>query len=91
MGNIAALYKIPWALPALLALVLALVLGCAGGSGRAQSSAAESASQSLPRVSNQVGDRIIPFTLRLADGGTVTSGELLSQDRATFLLFFKVN
>ena len=91
MSNIAALHKIPWALPAVVALVLAFALGCGGSSGPAQSSAQALASQSLPRVGSQIGDRIIPFTLRLADGGVVTSDELLSQNRPTFLLFFKVN
>ena len=37
----------------------------------------------------QVGDRIKPFTLRMADGTTLTSNDLLSRNRPTFLFFFK--
>ena len=46
---------------------------------------------SAPSVSvgNQVGDRITPFTLRLVDGSTLTSGDLLSRNRPTLLFFFK--
>jgi cytochrome oxidase Cu insertion factor (SCO1/SenC/PrrC family) len=91
MSNVAIFRKILWALPALVALALAFALGCGSSSGPARGSAAASASQSLPRVGNQVGNRIIPFTLRLADGSVVTSAELVNQNRATFLLFWKVN
>ncbi len=44
---------------------------------------------SLPPVGNQVGDSIIPFTLRLSDGSTVTSGDLLNENRPTLIFFFK--
>ena len=40
-------------------------------------------------VGNKVGDRIIPFTVRLIDGSTVTSDELLSQGQPVFVFFFK--
>jgi len=82
-------YKILWAVPALLALGLLFALGCGTSSQPGQSSAPTSASLSLPQMGNQVGNQILPFTLRLADGSIVMSGDLVSQKRPTFLLFYK--
>ena len=76
-------FKVRWALLPLLTLALALALGC----GR--SSAPQAASGSLPSVGSQVGDLILPFTVRLLDGSTVRSDELLSQGQPTFIFFFK--
>ena len=89
MRNVTS-YKTRWTLPALLAMALLFALGCSTGSQPAQSSALASGSQPSPQVGNQVGNQVIPFTLRLADGSMVTSAELASQNRPTFMLFFKV-
>jgi hypothetical protein len=81
--------KTLWGIPALLALALVFALGCGASSEPAKSSAAGSASLSLPQMGTQVGNQILPFTLRLADGSIVMSGDLVSQKRPTFLLFYK--
>ncbi len=85
MNCIVPNYQFLWMRFPFLAVVLALVwtLGVGGSREPAQSS------QALPSVGNQVGERIPPFTLRLVDGSTVTSADLLSQNRPTFLLFYK--
>ncbi len=82
-------YRIRWALPALLTLALAFALGCGGSSAPAAKSQQQAASGSLPSVGSQVGDLILPFTVRLLDGSTVRSDELLSQGQPTFIFFFK--
>jgi hypothetical protein len=51
--------------------------------------ASVSAMAALPPMGTQVGNRLQPFTLRLVDGSTVTSTDLVNH-RPTFLLFFKV-
>ena len=72
-----------------LALWLVTALGC--GTSSAPSVAVKEVVVSAPltSVGIQVGDRITPFTLRLVDGSTLTSGDILSQNRPTFLFFFK--
>ena len=71
----------------LLAMILVLALGCGTSSDASQSTATDG--PALPAMGTQVGDRIHPFAMRLADGTTVTSASLLSRDRPTFLLYFK--
>ena len=90
MNHISRFSKSWWVLPALLSLVLVFALGCSASSQPAQSSALASGSQPSAQMGNQVGNQVIPFTLRLADGSLVTSAELASQNRPTFMLFFKV-
>ena len=72
-----------------LALWLLFTLGC--GTSSAPSVAVQEVVVSAPltSVGSQVGDRITPFTLRMVDGSTLTSGDLLSRNRPTFLFFFK--
>ena len=70
-------------------LALGFALGCATGSQPVSSAPAAPASVSTVSMGNQTGDLIRPFTLRLADGSTITSGDLLSQNRPTLLFFFK--
>ena len=89
MSNVISVRKSLWFSLPILAMALTLVLGCG-----ASSSPAETAGNVLPpsppvSVGIQVGDRITPFTLRLVDGTTLTSGDLLSRNRPTFLFFFK--
>ena len=76
-------------LPALLALALVFSLGCGSGNQPARGAAQASDGQALPAVGNQVGQRIVPFSLRLGDGSIVTSADLLDQKRPTFLIYFK--
>ena len=66
-------------------VVLSLLVTLGGGNSEAAQD-----SQTLPSMGHQVGERILPFTLRLVDGSTVTSADLLRQSRPTFLMFFKV-
>jgi hypothetical protein len=40
-------------------------------------------------IGNKVGERIPDFAITLVDGSTVTSGEILAQERPTFLFFFE--
>ena len=71
--------KFLWVLLALLTLPLALSLGCGAGDNPAQSAG--------PATGSEEGKRIVPFSLRLADGTIVTSTEILDRNRPTFLLF----
>ena len=80
--------KIWWPL-VLLALSLVAALGCGTSSKPAETSSSVVASVPLVSVGIQVGDRIKPFTLRMVDGSTLTSNDLLSRNRPTFLFFFK--
>ena len=89
MGIIVASPRIWWALLLGTVLVLLFSLGCGTASQPGSSGPAAPASASSVSAGNQVGDLIRPFTLRLADGNTVTSGDLLSQNRPTLLFFFK--
>ena len=73
----------------ILALALTLALGCGTSSAPAETGNSVVASAPPVAVGIQVGDRITPFTLRLVDGTTLTSGDLLSRNRPTFLFFFK--
>ena len=70
-------------------LCLLFTLGC--GNNSASSGAAKEvvAAAPLTSVGVQVGDRITAFTLRMADGSTLTSGDQLSRNRPTLLFFFK--
>ena len=81
--------RIRWPFFTLLALVLALAVACAGSSAPGAESQQQAAIGSLPSVGSQVGDLILPFTVRLLDGSTVRSDELLSQGQPTFIFFFK--
>ena len=90
MSSVTGFSKNLWGLPALLALVLAFALGCGASSPAVPSSASISAMAALPPIGNQVGNRIIPFTLRLMDGSLVSSADLVNNHRPTFILFFKV-
>ena len=65
------------------------ILGCGTSSQPAAAPPPVLAVDSLAQVGNQVGDRITPFTLRLEDGTTVTSSELLDENRPTLIFFFK--
>ena len=80
-----------WALllPLILVSALVLTVACGSNSKPVRSSAAVSNSASSVSVGNRVGNRIKPFTLRLVDGSTVTSADLLSQNQPTMLFFFK--
>jgi hypothetical protein len=40
-------------------------------------------------IGSNVGDRIPDFAIKLVDGSTVTSAELLAQRQPTFLFFFE--
>ncbi len=80
-------YRLFLFLPALL--ILALVMGCGTSSEPAQSGIPAPVSGSAVSLGSHVGDRIKPFALRLVDGSTVTSNDLLDQNRPTFLFFFK--
>ncbi len=82
-------FRIRWALLTLLTLALAFALGCGGSSAPAANSQQQAASGAIPSVGSQVGDLILPFTVRLLDGSTVRSDELLSQGQPTFVFFFK--
>ena len=82
-------YRIRWALLTLLTLALAFALGCGGGSAPAAKSQQQAVSGSIPSVGSEVGDLILPFAVRLLDGSTVRSDELLSQGQPTFVFFFK--
>lgn len=75
-----------WVLTLGLAMFLMLALGCGTSSEAGQGVAAEPV---LPAMGTQVGDRVHPFAMRLGDGTTVTSASLQTQDRPTFLLYFK--
>ena len=88
MRNVTS-YKTRWILPALLAVALLFVLGCGSASQPAPGAAQASDGQALPAVGNQVGQRIVPFSLRLGDGSIVTSADLLDQKRPTFLIYWK--
>ena len=81
--------KIWWALFPLLALGLVAALGCGTGSNPVETGGSVASSAPLVPVGIQVGDRIKPFTLRMVDGTTLTSNDLLSRNRPTFLFFFK--
>ena len=78
-----------WILFALAAVGLAAGLGCGTSSAPAETGSSVVASAPSVSVGSQVGDRITPFTLRLVDGSTLTSGDLLSRNRPTLLFFFK--
>ncbi len=78
-----------WILFAIAAVWLAAGLGCGASSAPAETGSSVVASVPSVSAGNQVGDRIIPFTLRLSDGTTLTSGDLLSRNRPTLLFFFK--
>ena len=78
-----------WILFAIAAIGLAAGLGCGASSAPAETGSNVVASAPSVSAGNQVGDRIIPFTLRLADGTTLTSGDLVSRNRPTMLFFFK--
>jgi len=77
-----------FSLPVLI-MGLTLVLGCGTSSAPLEAVNESKAAAPLTSVGIQVGDRITPFTLRLVDGTTLTSGDLLSRNRPTFLFFFK--
>lgn len=81
--------KIWWSLFLLPALGLVAALGCGTSSSPAETGSSLAASAPLVSVGIQVGDRIKPFTLRMVDGTTLTSNDLLSRNRPTFLFFFK--
>lgn len=86
--NYARLFLKPvWFWLPLVALVSAL--GCATSSEPAAAPLPAPAVDFLAPVGNQVGERITPFTLRLEDGSTVTSSELLDENRPTLIFFFK--
>ena len=72
-----------------LALWLVAALGCGASSAPSETVKEVVVSAPLTSVGIQVGDRITPFTLRMADGSTLTSGDLLSRNRPTLLFFFK--
>ena len=78
-----------WSLFLLPALGLVAALGCSTSTGQAETDSNVVASAPLASVGIQVGDRITPFTLRMIDGSTLTSNDLLSRNRPTFLFFFK--
>jgi hypothetical protein len=44
-------------------------------------------SQELPPIGSQVGNTVPEFTLNLLDGASITSAELMNQDRPSFLFF----
>ena len=87
MNNASLLYRHMWVLP--LLVTMAFALGCASASEPAAAGPPALAADSLSPVGNQVGERITPFTLRLSDGSTVQSADLLNEDRPTFIFFFK--
>ncbi len=78
-----------WVLFALAAVGLAAGLGCGASSAPAETGSSAVAAVAPVSVGNQVGDRVTPFTLRLADGTTLTSGDLIDRNRPTLLFFFK--
>ena len=78
-----------WILFALVAVGLAAGLGCGASSAPSEAANESVAAAPLTSVGIRVGDRITPFTLRLVDGSTLTSSDLLSRNRPTFLFFFK--
>ena len=78
-----------WVLFPVLAVALVLALGCSAGSQPAAGNPPQGGIASSPSVGHRVGDRILPFTVRLADGRTVRSDDLLSEAKPTFLFFFK--
>ena len=73
----------------LLAMVLVFSLGCGASSEPAPVSETGAVGAPSVAVGSKVGDRVTPFTLRLVDGTTLTSGDLLSRNRPTLLFFFK--
>ena len=73
-----------------LVLLTALALGCGSSSEPAQSTVADTASGSAVEVGYRVGQSIRPFTLRLVDGTTLSSTELINQNQPTMLFFFKI-
>ena len=87
MDNTKIFPRLVWFWLPLVALVSAL--GCATSSEPAAAPPPVLTADSLSPVGNQVGDRITPFSLRLEDGSTVTSSELLDENRATLIFFFK--
>ena len=72
-----------------LALWLVTALGCGASSAPSEIVKEVVVSAPLTSVGSQVGNRITPFTLRMVDGSTLTSGDLLSRNRPTLLFFFK--
>ena len=84
-GNL--LFRHGWV--GLLLVATALALGCATSSEPAAAGPPPLSADSLTPVGNQVGDRITPFTLRLSDGSTVTSADILNENRPTMIFFFK--
>lgn len=87
MNNASLLYRHAWVW--LLLVAMASALGCASSNEPAIAPPPALAADSLSPVGNQVGDRITPFTLRLSDGSTVTSADLLNENRPTLIFFFK--
>ena len=89
MSNVISVRKSLWFSLPILAMALTLALGCGASSAPAETGSSVVAPAPPVSVGNQVGDRITPFTLRLVDGTTLTSGDLLSRNRPTLLFFFK--
>jgi len=87
MNNGRIFPRVVWFGLPLVALVFAL--GCGTSSEPAVASPPALAVDSLAPVGNQVGDRITPFTLRMSDGSTVKSADLLNENRPTLIFFFK--
>ncbi len=73
----------------LLLVAMVFALGCASASEPATAGLPALPADSLSPVGNQVGDRITPFTLRLSDGSTVKSADILNENRPTMIFFFK--
>ena len=89
MSYVISYHRLGWVLFPLIAVALILALGCAAGNQPAAGNPAKGDIASSPSVGHSVGDRILPFTVRLADGRTVRSDEILREAKPTFLFFFK--
>ena len=87
MNNGRIFPRVVWFGLPLVALVFAL--GCGTSSEPTVAPPPALAVDSLAPVGNQVGDRITPFTLRMSDGSTVKSADLLNENRPTLIFFFK--
>ena len=83
--------KIPFALLLPLILFAFFAAGCGSSSEPAQSNVSVGAAiGSTLEVGYRVGQTIRPFTLRLVDGTTLTSEDLINQNQPTMIFFFKI-
>ena len=100
MAGIRPTGRAKWALPAALAALAFLALGCGAFSLPSLSKATPTPEwrrsveeiHAIPvtgeNIGVEVGKRVPHFELRLADGSTVTTGELLADSQPTFLFFW---